>query len=128
MPYATIYLAGAKQSPESKRRLQALTTDALVDVLGSERRIVAVRLVEEAGENWAVAGQPLAAGGAMMVVSIIESAVDAQRMAEAIRVLANMLKDVLGGNALPPYVVFDLVPDHAWGYKGRTVAALKAPG
>jgi phenylpyruvate tautomerase PptA (4-oxalocrotonate tautomerase family) len=130
MPYASIHLVGEQQSPETKQRLQSMATDILVDILRAARPLVAVRIVEDRAENWSVAGLPvvqtLLARGAMVTVTIAGASVSDEQMANGIAALSDMLKDVLGPNALPPYVVFELVGDAAWGYKGRSIAAIKA--
>lgn len=129
MPYATLHLVGTEKTLETKMRLQTLTTDILVDVLNAARPLVAVRIVDEAADNWSVAGKPLnqteGASGVLAVVTIAETAVSEEQIANGVSALANMLKDVLGANLLPPYVVFEVVAENAWGYKGRTIAQIK---
>lgn len=129
MPYATLHLVGPNKAPETKRRLQTETTDILVGILNAVRPLLAIRIVEEAAENWSVGGKPLdpaeGVSGVLAVVTIAEGAASTDQIANAVSALASMLKEVLGANSLPPYVVFELVGENAWGYKGRTIAAIK---
>lgn len=130
MPYATIYLAGSRNSAEKIQALHEKTADILVDTLAATRAIVAVRIVEEDPENWSVAGIPLSSSaqgknGALATVSVAEESVNEVQIATAIAALSGMLKETLGANALPAYVVFDLVKEHAWGFRGKTIAQIK---
>lgn len=130
MPYATLHLVGPERDRETKVRLMAGTTDILVDVLKAVRPLVAVRIVEEKADNWSVAGKVLNqmedASGALAVVTIAETAADEAQIAYASTALAGLLKSELGSNSLPPYVVFELVGEHAWAYKGRTIKQIKS--
>lgn len=130
MPYATLYLAGSRNSAGKIQELHAKTADILVDTLAATRSIVAVRIVEDNPENWSVAGIPLSdsaqgRNGVLATVSVAEESVNELQIAAAIAALSGMLKECLGANALPAYVVFDLVKEHAWGFRGKTIQQIK---
>ncbi|ASL48770.1 hypothetical protein bAD24_p00325 (plasmid) [Burkholderia sp. AD24] len=133
MPFATLYVTGGVVTSDSLTLLHASTTDILVEVLGARRPLVAVRIVEELSSRWSVGGVPLdRAGneqgdlktGVLARITMSETSATEQQIAEAINALAGLFKEVLGPNALPPYIVFEAVSDTRWGYKGKTLAQI----
>jgi phenylpyruvate tautomerase PptA (4-oxalocrotonate tautomerase family) len=133
MPFATLYLTGRVVTPDTRTLLHATTADILVEVFGAPRPIVAVRIVEELSSQWSVAGVPLdGAGneqgnlktGVLARITMSETTATDEQIAEAIAALSELFKESLGSNALPPYIVFEAVPNTRWGYKGKTLAQI----
>lgn len=130
MPYATIHAPGLNANSDLKARLHERTTDVLVERLGAARSIVAVRIVQDEKEDWSVAGRSLGSpsdegGGTIVVVTIAREAVTEAQIEDAVAAMTAMLAETIGPGGLPPYVVFELIEDHAWGYKGRTLARIR---
>ena len=132
MPYASFHVSGAPLDDAARNRLHRGATDLIERIFDAPRKIVAIRIVDDTGSEWSVGGEILTSRedpgrtGIIARVTISEASATGDRLETAIAELSAMLKALLGSNALPPYIVFDLIPERAWGFRNRSLAAIRA--
>ncbi|RDK01730.1 hypothetical protein [Paraburkholderia lacunae] len=130
MPSATVVLCGKK--PEAAR-INTLHREMALIIerdLGALKALVSTRVLWDDAGTWSVAGiaidESTAGTGAFVEILIAADAVDEQQMATAMKSIQATLTDLLGKNALPPYVVFTRVPTECWGFKGKSIKQIKS--
>lgn len=121
MPFVNIKVAGPTLTPAQLTRLHDGATRLMAGIMRKKAELTAVLVEPVAAAGWSVGGAPVPVA-AHLDVKITAGTNTAEEKAHFLLEASNLLKEVLGADALPvaTYIVIDEVAADAWGYDGLT--------
>jgi phenylpyruvate tautomerase PptA (4-oxalocrotonate tautomerase family) len=130
MPQITVRTTSTRLAPQQRERLAQELAALMVDVLARKPESVLVGFESLDPQAWFAGGQAPAAGASLVQahIAVVEGTGDAKAREQMLQRTTEALRQAYAPVHGPVYVLFVDVPAAAWGYNGRSVAALRAQG